>query len=188
MAQRLAQHLMAKGLVSGRLVDEALKRAEKSKVGLDTSLLSLNAISETGVLQAISDVSGVRLVNLADFEPNTEAGPLMPYKMSKQLGVVPLSLDGQTLHVACAYPRADLAAQRRRLSAGAQARAVGRHRSARARLAGPSSTGSRSSPSSRGCSSSSTRHDPSRHGRRQSPGRRRRCRPGPRCPTSTTTR
>lgn len=104
MAQRLAQHLMAKGLVSARLVDEALKRAEKSKVGLDTSLLSLNAISETGVLQAISDVSGIRLVNLADFEPNTEAGPLMPYKMSKQLGVVPLSLDGQTLHVACAYP------------------------------------------------------------------------------------
>jgi hypothetical protein len=104
MAQRLAQHLMAKGLVSARLVDEALKRAERSKIGLDTALLAMNAISETGVLQAISDVSGVRLVNLADFEPNTEAGPLMPFKMSKQLGVVPLSLDGQTLHVACAYP------------------------------------------------------------------------------------
>ncbi|MBE2247895.1 MAG: hypothetical protein IAE78_00010, partial [Myxococcus sp.] len=104
MAQRLAQHLMARGLVSARLVDDALKRAEKAKVGLDTALLSLNAISETGVLQAISDVSNIRLVNLADFEPNTEAGPMMPYKMSKQLGVVPLSLDGQTLHVACAYP------------------------------------------------------------------------------------
>lgn len=104
MAQRLAQHLMAKGLVSARLVDEALKRAERSKIGLDTALLALNAISEAGVLQAISDVSGIRLVNLSDFEPNAEAGPLMPYKMSKQLGVVPLSLDGQTLHVACAYP------------------------------------------------------------------------------------
>ncbi|MBL8919535.1 MAG: FrgA protein [Myxococcaceae bacterium] len=104
MAQRLAQHLLAKGLVSARLVDEALKRAERSKTGLDTALLALNAISEAGVLQAISDVSGIRLVNLSDFEPNAEAGPLMPYKMSKQLGVVPLSLDGQTLHVACAYP------------------------------------------------------------------------------------
>lgn len=104
MAQRLAQHLMARGLVSARLVDEALKRAEKTKVGLDTALISLNAISEAGVLQAISDVSNIRLVNLADFEPNAEAGPMMPYKMSKQLGVVPLSLDGQTLHIACAYP------------------------------------------------------------------------------------
>ncbi len=104
MAQRLAQHLMARGLVPARIVDEALKRAEKAQVGLDTALLSLDAISEAGVLQAISDVSNIRLVNLADFEPNNEAGPMMPYKMSKQLGVVPLSLDGQTLHIACAYP------------------------------------------------------------------------------------
>jgi hypothetical protein len=104
MAQRLAQHLMARGLVPARIVDEALKRAEKAQVGLDTALLSLDAISEAGVLQAISDVSNIRLVNLADFEPNSEAGPMMPYKMSKQLGVVPLSLDGQTLHIACAYP------------------------------------------------------------------------------------
>lgn len=104
MPQRLAQHLMAKGLVSAQLVDEALRRAEQAKVGLDTALLLQGAISEAGVLQAISDVSGIRLVNLVDFEPNAEAGPLMPYKMSKQLAVVPLSLDGQTLHVACAYP------------------------------------------------------------------------------------
>lgn len=104
MAQRLAQHLMARGLVPAKLVDEALRRVESSKVGLDTALLELTAISESGVLQAISDVSGIRLVNLSDFEPNAEAGPLMPFKMSKQLGVVPLSIDGQTLHVACAYP------------------------------------------------------------------------------------
>jgi HEAT repeat protein len=104
MAQRLAQHLMARGLVSARLVDEAIKHAENAKVGLDTSLLALSAISEAGMLQAISDVSNTRLVNLADFEPNIEAGPMMPYKLSKQLGVVPLSLDGQTLHIACAYP------------------------------------------------------------------------------------
>lgn len=102
--QRLAQHLMARGLVSARHVDEALKRAETARVGLDTALLEASVISEAGVLQAISDVSGIRLVNLADFEPNTEAGPLMPYKMSKQLAVVPLSIDGQTLHIACAYP------------------------------------------------------------------------------------
>ncbi len=102
--QRLAQHLMARGLVSARHVDEALKRAESARVGLDTALLEMSVISEAGVLQAISDVSGIRLVNLADFEPNAEAGPLMPFKMSKQLAVVPLSIDGQTLHVACAYP------------------------------------------------------------------------------------
>jgi hypothetical protein len=104
MPQRLAQHLMAQGLVSAQAVDEAMRRAEKAGVGLDTALLLQGALSEAAALQAVSDVSGIRLVNLSDFEPNLEAAALMPYKMSRQVNVVPLSLDGQTLHVACAYP------------------------------------------------------------------------------------
>jgi hypothetical protein len=104
MPQRLAQHLIAKGLLPARVVDEALRRLGRDGGTLDTVLLEAGAVSEAGILQAISDVSGVRLVNLADFEPNTEAGPMMPLKMAKQLGVVPLSVDGTALHLACAYP------------------------------------------------------------------------------------
>lgn len=104
MPQRLAQHLIARGLLPARVVDEALRRQARDGGSLDTVLLEMGAISEAGVLQAIADVSGVRLVNLADFEPNGEAGPLMPLKMARQLGVVPLSLDGNALHVACSYP------------------------------------------------------------------------------------
>lgn len=104
MPQRLAQHLIARGLLPARVVDEALRRLGREGGTLDTVLLEAGAVSEAGILQAISDVSGVRLVNLADFEPNTEAGPLMPLKMAKQLNVVPLSVDGNALHLACAYP------------------------------------------------------------------------------------
>ena len=104
MPQRLAQHLIARGLLPARLVDEALRRLGRDGGALDTVLLEMGAVSEAGILQAISDVSGVRLVNLADFEPNAEAGPLMPLKMAKQLNVVPLSVDGTALHLACAYP------------------------------------------------------------------------------------
>jgi len=104
MPQRLAQHLIARGLLPARVVDEALKRLAKDGGTLDTVLLEMGAISEAGVLQAIADVSGLRLVNLADFEPNTEAAPLMPLKMARQLNCVPLSLDGNALHVACAWP------------------------------------------------------------------------------------
>ncbi len=104
MPQRLAQHLIARGLLPARMVDEALKRMQQRGGTLDTALLELGAISEAGMLQAVSDVSNVRLVNLADFEPNTDAGPLMPAKMARQLNVVPLSIDGNALHVACAYP------------------------------------------------------------------------------------
>lgn len=104
MPQRLAQHLIARGLLPARVVDEALRRLGREGGSLDTVLLEMGAVSEVGILQAISDVSGVRLVNLADFEPNAEAGPLMPFKMARQLNVVPLSVDGAALHIACAYP------------------------------------------------------------------------------------
>lgn len=104
MPQRLAQHLIARGLLPARVVDEALRRLAREGGTLDSVLLEMGAVSEAGMLQAISDVSGVRLVNLADFEPNAEAGPLMPFKMARQLNVVPLSVDGTSLHLACAYP------------------------------------------------------------------------------------
>ncbi len=104
MPQRLAQHLIARGLLKASTVDEAMRRMARQGGSLDTNLLEMTAISEAGMLQAVSDVSGVRLVNLSDFEPNPEAGPLMPFKMAKQLGVVPLSVDGIALHIACTYP------------------------------------------------------------------------------------
>lgn len=111
MPQRLAQHLIARGLLPARVVDEALRRLGREGGTLDTLLLEMGAVSEAGILQAISDVSGVRLVNLADFEPNFEAGPLMPFKMARQLNVVPLSVDGTALHLACAYPLPQAQAQ-----------------------------------------------------------------------------
>ena len=67
MPQRLAQHLIARGLLPARVVDEALRRLGGDGGTLDTVLLEMGAVSEAGILQAISDVSGVRLVNLADF-------------------------------------------------------------------------------------------------------------------------
>lgn len=104
MPQRLAQHLIARGLLPARVVDDALTRQAAQGGSLDTVLLEMGVISEAGVLQAISDVTQVRLVNLADFEPNSEAAGYMPHKVARQLGVVPLSLDGNALHIASAFP------------------------------------------------------------------------------------
>lgn len=104
MPQRLAQHLIARGLVPAPAVDAALKRMQREGGAFDTALLEEGVISEAGMLQALSDVSGVRLVNLADFEPNVEVTPYMPLKMARQLSCTPLSVDGKSLHVACAFP------------------------------------------------------------------------------------
>lgn len=104
MATPLAQHLVARGLLSQERVDEALRRQAIAGGALDTALLERGHISEAGILQALSDVSGMRLVNLADFEPNPEMAGVIPRAIADQLSLAPLSLDGQTLHVACTFP------------------------------------------------------------------------------------
>ena len=104
MSQRLAQHLISRGLLPAKLVDDAMRRLQAGTAALDTILLEAGAVSEAGMLQALSDVSGMRLVNLADFEPNAEAGPMLPLKISRRLTVVPLSVDGNILHLAVGYP------------------------------------------------------------------------------------
>src|SRR5438067_10174105 len=104
MPTRLAQHLVARGLLPAERVDDALRRQAIAGGSLDTVLLEQGFISEVGMLQALSDVSGVRLVNLADFEPNFEVSGLIPPKIAERLNVVPLSVDGDMLHVAASYP------------------------------------------------------------------------------------
>jgi HEAT repeat protein len=104
MADRLAQHLVQRGLLPAERVEEAVRRQALSGGTLDTALLEAGVISEAGVLQAIADVTGQRLVNLADFEPNHEVASLIPPKIAERLGVAPLSVESASLHVACSYP------------------------------------------------------------------------------------
>ncbi len=104
MPAKLAQHLVSRGLLLSEKVDEALRQRAVAGGTLDTVLLEQGLISEAGILQALSDVSGHRLVNLADFEPNAEVATLIPPKIAERMGIVPLSVDEDSLHVACSYP------------------------------------------------------------------------------------
>ncbi|HYO59479.1 MAG TPA: FrgA protein, partial [Archangium sp.] len=71
---------------------------------LDTALMERRLLPEPQVLHALGEASGLRPVNLADFEPNADVASFIPPKIADRLCVVPLSLDGNTLHVACGYP------------------------------------------------------------------------------------
>ncbi len=81
-----------------------MRKLAQGGAALDTLLLEMGAVSEAGILQALADVSGLRLVNLSDFEPNHEVAPLLPLKISRRLSVVPLSVEASTLHLAVSYP------------------------------------------------------------------------------------
>ncbi|AFE08817.1 FrgA protein [Corallococcus coralloides DSM 2259] len=103
MPSRLAQHLVSRALLTQEQAGELLRQHQAQGGHLDTALLE-RGLSEADVLAMMGEVSGFRPVNLVDFEPNLEVASFIPPKIAERLSVVPLSLDGNTLHVACAYP------------------------------------------------------------------------------------
>ncbi len=104
MPARLAQLLVARGLLPAERVEPLLRHHLAQGGHMDTTLLELGLAREPDVLQFLGEVSGHRPVNLADFEPNAEVASFIPPKIAERLCAVPLSLDGNTLHVASAYP------------------------------------------------------------------------------------
>ncbi len=104
MPARLAQHLVARGLLPAQTIDAAQRHQAAHGGSLDTALLELGGVAEAGMLQALADVSELRPVNLADFEPNPEMARFIPANVAQRLGSVPLSEAAGTLHVACTYP------------------------------------------------------------------------------------
>ncbi|AKF79831.1 FrgA protein [Myxococcus fulvus 124B02] len=104
MPARLAQLLVSRTLLSQEKAGELLRLQQAQGGHLDTLLLEQGLANEADVLSLLGDVAGFRPVNLVDFEPNLEVASFIPPKIAERLCAVPLSLDGQTLHVACAYP------------------------------------------------------------------------------------
>ncbi len=104
MPARLAQHLIEQGLVTAAIASEALRTVERRGGTLDSALLELEAISEKRILQAMERVSGIRHVDLSDFETNATAAALMTHQVALQLNAVPLSIEENEVHIALGYP------------------------------------------------------------------------------------
>jgi len=107
MPTRLTEHLVSRGLLSAEQAAQALNAQRASPGGLDTHLLEQGAISESALLHAVSEVSGQRAIDLADFEVNHDVRSLIPPKIADRFRLVPLSVQGDALHVACCYPVPD---------------------------------------------------------------------------------
>lgn len=104
MSSRLAQVLVQRGALAPSGIDEALRHQAVTGGGLDTALLELGLIDETTLGPMLAEASGLSAINLVDFEPNRDIAGLIPPKIADRLRVVPLSLDGNILHVACTDP------------------------------------------------------------------------------------
>ena len=104
MPARLAQYLVAHGLIDAKQADESVRALKSERGSLDTLLLERGLISEERLLEALSKLSGQRPVNLSEFEINHSVESLVPLRVADRLGIVPLSLENDVLHIACTYP------------------------------------------------------------------------------------
>ena len=104
MPLRFVQHLIARGRLTEAQGQDVLHALSRPGTTVDTAVLESGLVPEGDVLDALGEVSGLRPVNLADFEPNPQVSALLPRHIAERWCVTPLSVDGPALHVACAYP------------------------------------------------------------------------------------
>jgi len=105
MPTRLTEYLISRGLLSAEQAAGALDAQRRDGGPLDTRLLKAGfSLTESDLLGAIAAVSGHRAIDLWDQDVNHHAAALIPPKIASRFGLVPVSVEGDTLHVACAYP------------------------------------------------------------------------------------
>jgi hypothetical protein len=111
MTARLEDVLVSRGLLSKERVAEALRDHALGGGQLDTVFLELGGLSERELLSALADASDVQPLHLGDYEPNKAVAEELAADIAERLEVVPISVEGTTLHVASAFPVPELELQ-----------------------------------------------------------------------------
>jgi hypothetical protein len=111
MTARLEDVLVSRGLLSPERVAEALRDHALGGGQLDTVLLELGGLSEQELLSVLAEAADVQPLHLGDYEPNRALAEELPSDIAERLEVVPISVEGTTLHVASAFPVPELELQ-----------------------------------------------------------------------------
>ena len=96
--------LVARGLINRSLLAVAEKHAIRERLELADSLVSLGLLSEEDVFATLAKAAGTELVSLRDGTWSELAVRLVPERLARRHGVVPLSVDNRTLKYATCRP------------------------------------------------------------------------------------
>ncbi|MGO9831849.1 MAG: FrgA protein [Myxococcaceae bacterium] len=111
MKARLEDVLVVRGLLSEERMAEALRDHALGGGQLDTVLLELGGLAERELLEALAEAAELQPLHLGDYEANVAVAAELPADIAERLGVVPVSTEGHTLHVASAFPVPELELQ-----------------------------------------------------------------------------
>ena len=108
----LGEVLLEEGLITREDLDRALTVAAREGVQLGRVLLEQHLVAEADLMQAVSRQQGYPVVDLRQERLDPAALRLVPEAVARQLQVLPLRLEGQTLVLAAFDPaRPGLASQ-----------------------------------------------------------------------------
>lgn len=102
--KEIIDSLIGKGVLSQEVLDSAIKEAAKKDLRVTRYLAEKNLIDEGQVLEELSAITGVALVNLHDVEIDQSAVSAVPARFTWHYRLMPLSLEGGKLTVACSWP------------------------------------------------------------------------------------
>lgn len=124
LRKRFEDALLGAALVSRRDIDVAAELAERDQISLADAVVSLGLASELDTYAALSQATGVPLVDLDEVEVSPFVLRLIPEKVARRHRVLPLAQDGRVLTYAVATPFDDDADRDVAFASGRRTRAV----------------------------------------------------------------
>ena len=97
--ERMGQRLLEAQLISEEQIRTALQVQEVSGSRLGSILVEMGAVSESTLLQFLSQQYGVSTIDLSTCQVDPELLTLIPVEMAKKYTVIPVRKTGVTTHV-----------------------------------------------------------------------------------------
>lgn len=108
MAERLTEHLVARGLLTPEAADEALERQVLMGGALDTALFELGLIEESALIEGLAAAYGLEVAEPADASRPVDGRAVrtLPEQWARKHRIAPLALEdeGRTLSVLTPAP------------------------------------------------------------------------------------
>lgn len=102
--QNLGTRMLLAGALTRRQLNEALDAARRAGVRIGRALLNRGFIKQDQLYQFLSEQSGLPFQKIDPSAIQPEVVNLIPSNQARQLGVLPLSLDGERLSLAVTDP------------------------------------------------------------------------------------
>ena len=102
--EKMGGLLVRQGLISEEQLDQALARQAESGRKLGEVLVSELVVTEDQIAAALAEQKGLRHINLASFDIDRGAVVLLPWRMARMRGVIPVGFDDGRLVLAMSDP------------------------------------------------------------------------------------